>query len=68
MKDSLEPLAQDPQVLYYDRRGHGRGDYSSAEFWNLRTWADDPRRLCDAPLRRSAGLAATRRPPSRGAT
>jgi alpha-beta hydrolase superfamily lysophospholipase len=35
-------------VLYFDLRGHGRSDDSSAEFWNLRTWADDLRRLCDA--------------------
>ena len=48
MKDSLAPLAEDLQVLYYDQRGHGRSDHSSAEFWNLRTWADDLRRLCDA--------------------
>jgi proline iminopeptidase len=48
MKDGLAPLAEDLQVLYYDQRGHGRSDHSSAEFWNLRTWADDLRRLCDA--------------------
>jgi pimeloyl-ACP methyl ester carboxylesterase len=47
MKESLAPLAEDSQVLYYDQRGHGRSDHSSAEFWNLRTWADDLRRLCD---------------------
>jgi pimeloyl-ACP methyl ester carboxylesterase len=38
MKDSLAPLAEDLQVLYYDQRGHGRSDHSSAEFWNVRTW------------------------------
>ena len=48
LKDGLAPLAEDLQVLYYDQRGHGRSDHSSAEFWNLRTWADDLRRLCDA--------------------
>jgi proline iminopeptidase len=48
LKDSLAPLGEDLQVLYYDQRGHGRSDHSSAEFWNLRTWADDLRRLCDA--------------------
>ena len=48
MKDSLQPLAEDVQVVYYDQRGHGRSDHSSAEYWNLRTWADDLRRLCDA--------------------
>jgi pimeloyl-ACP methyl ester carboxylesterase len=35
-------------VVYFDLRGHGRSDRSSAEFWNMRTWADDLRRLCDA--------------------
>jgi pimeloyl-ACP methyl ester carboxylesterase len=48
MKEGLAPLTEDFQVLYYDQRGHGRSDHSSAEFWNLRTWADDLRRLCDA--------------------
>jgi len=48
MKSALAPLADDFQILYPDLRGHGRSDHSSAEFWNLRTWADDLRRLCDA--------------------
>jgi pimeloyl-ACP methyl ester carboxylesterase len=48
VKSALGPLAEDFQVLYFDLRGHGRSDRSSAEFWNLRTWADDLRRLCDA--------------------
>lgn len=48
MKAGLAPLAQQVQVVYYDQRGHGRSDHSTAEFWNLRTWADDLRRLCDA--------------------
>ena len=48
VKSALEPLADDFQVLYFDLRGHGRSDRSSAEFWNMRTWADDLRRLCDA--------------------
>ena len=48
LKGSLAALGEDLQVLYYDQRGHGRSDYSSAQFWNLRTWADDLRRLCDA--------------------
>jgi len=48
LKDGLAPLAEDLQVLYYDQRGHGRSDHGSAESWNLRTWADDLRRLCDA--------------------
>ena len=48
VKSALEPLAADFQVLYFDLRGHGRSDRSSAESWNMRTWADDLRRLCDA--------------------
>ena len=48
VKSALGPLAEDFQVVYFDLRGHGRSDHSSAEFWNLRTWADDLRRLCDA--------------------
>lgn len=43
-----DALAEDFQILYFDLRGHGRSDHSSAEFWNMRTWADDLRRLCDA--------------------
>jgi pimeloyl-ACP methyl ester carboxylesterase len=48
VKSALEPLAGDFQVLYFDLRGHGRSDRSSARSWNMRTWADDLRRLCDA--------------------
>jgi pimeloyl-ACP methyl ester carboxylesterase len=48
VKSALGPLAEDFQVLYFDLRGHGRSDHSSAKFWNVRTWADDLRRLCDA--------------------
>jgi pimeloyl-ACP methyl ester carboxylesterase len=48
VKSALAPLAEDFQILYFDLRGHGRSDHSSAEFWNMRTWADDLRRLCDA--------------------
>lgn len=48
MKTSLAPLTGQVQVLFYDQRGHGRSDYSSAANWNLPTWADDLRRLCDA--------------------
>ena len=48
LKSTLAPLAEDFQILYFDLRGHGRSDRSSAESWNLRTWADDLRRLCDA--------------------
>jgi pimeloyl-ACP methyl ester carboxylesterase len=48
LKAELAPLTKHIQVLYYDQRGHGRSDRSSPEFWNLPTWADDLRRLCDA--------------------
>ena len=48
VKSALGPLAGDVQVVYFDLRGHGRSDRSSAEFWDLRSWADDLRRLCDA--------------------
>ena len=48
VKSALGPLAEDFQVVYFDLRGHGRSDHSSAESWNLRSWADDLRRLCDS--------------------
>jgi pimeloyl-ACP methyl ester carboxylesterase len=48
MKAGLAPLAERVQVLYYDQRGHGRSDHGTPESWNLQTWADDLRRLCDA--------------------
>lgn len=44
----LAPLAEHVRVIFFDQRGHGRSDHSTAGFWNLRTWADDLRRLCDA--------------------
>jgi pimeloyl-ACP methyl ester carboxylesterase len=48
LRAELAPLAKHVQVLYYDQRGHGRSDHCTSEFWNLRTWAYDLRRLCDA--------------------
>ena len=48
VKSALGPLAEDFQVLYFDLRSHGRSEHSSAEFWNLRIWADDLQRLCDS--------------------
>ena len=45
VKSALGPLAEDFQIVYFDLRGHGRSDHSSPEFWNMRTWADDLRRL-----------------------
>jgi pimeloyl-ACP methyl ester carboxylesterase len=47
MKAGLAPLAAHLQILHYDQRGHGRSDRSTPEFWNLRTWANDLRLLCD---------------------
>ncbi len=47
LKDALTPLAKRFQILFYDQRGHGRSDHSTAEFWNQQTWATDLRRLCD---------------------
>lgn len=47
MKEGLAPLAERVQILYYDQRGHGRSDHGTPESWNLQTWADDLRRLCD---------------------
>jgi pimeloyl-ACP methyl ester carboxylesterase len=47
LKAELSPLADHLQVLYYDQRGHGRSDHCTPDSWNLRTWADDLRRLCD---------------------
>jgi pimeloyl-ACP methyl ester carboxylesterase len=44
----LAPLAEHVQLVFYDQRGHGRSDHGTAESWNLRTWADDLRRLCEA--------------------
>ncbi|MGD0559873.1 MAG: hypothetical protein ABSA93_33505 [Streptosporangiaceae bacterium] len=35
-------MVGDFQVLYFDLRGHGRSDRSSAGSWNMRTWADGP--------------------------
>lgn len=60
VKSALEPLAGDFQVLYFDLRGHGRSDRSSAGSWNMRTWAGDLRRLCDAlGLRKPAVLGSS---------
>lgn len=47
LKDALAPLADRFQLLFYDQRGHGRSDHSTAEFWNQRTWATDLKELCD---------------------
>jgi proline iminopeptidase len=48
LKETLAPLTDDFQIVFYDQRGHGRSDLSTAEFWNQRTWATDLKELCDA--------------------
>ena len=35
------------QIVYFDLRGHGRSDVWEPASWNLDTWADDVRALCD---------------------
>jgi pimeloyl-ACP methyl ester carboxylesterase len=47
IKSGLAPLADHFQILFYDQRGHGSSDHGTCEFWNLRTWARDLKRLCD---------------------
>lgn len=41
-------LAGVAQVVYLDQRGCGRSDRSEPSRWNLATWADDVRAVCDA--------------------
>ncbi|HXS63875.1 MAG TPA: alpha/beta hydrolase [Streptosporangiaceae bacterium] len=48
LKAALAPLADRLHIVFYDQRGHGRSDASTPECWNLPTWANDLRRLCDA--------------------
>lgn len=60
LKDTLAPLADHLQILFYDQRGHGRSDHSTSEFWNQRTWATDLKRLCDTVgLRRPVVLGSS---------
>jgi pimeloyl-ACP methyl ester carboxylesterase len=47
VKSALGPLEDHLQILYFDLRGHGRSDRGSPDGWNMQTWADDLRRLCD---------------------
>ncbi|HTY18704.1 MAG TPA: alpha/beta fold hydrolase [Myxococcota bacterium] len=47
-KPSFSVLADAAQLVYYDHRGNGRSDRSSAERWNLAQWGDDVVALCDA--------------------
>jgi pimeloyl-ACP methyl ester carboxylesterase len=48
LKAALAPIVERVQIIFYDQRGHGRSDRSTADCWNLPTWANDLRRLCDA--------------------
>jgi proline iminopeptidase len=47
-RDSLTPLADVAQLIFFDMRGHGRSDVSDAEHWTLNQWADDVVGLCAA--------------------
>jgi pimeloyl-ACP methyl ester carboxylesterase len=47
-KPHLVPLAAHAQLVFYDHRGQGRSDPSGPERWNLDTWIDDFRALCEA--------------------
>jgi pimeloyl-ACP methyl ester carboxylesterase len=48
-KDVSGPrLAEVAQVVYVDQRGDGRSDRSTPASWNLDTWAEDLRCLCEA--------------------
>jgi pimeloyl-ACP methyl ester carboxylesterase len=47
-KPHLVPLAENAQLVFFDHRGQGRSDPSEPERWNLDTWIDDFRALCEA--------------------
>jgi pimeloyl-ACP methyl ester carboxylesterase len=48
-REHLGPALRDVgQVLYVDLRGHPRSDRSTAEHWNLDTWAEDLAALLEA--------------------
>jgi|SRR5580700_1571515 pimeloyl-ACP methyl ester carboxylesterase len=64
VKSALGLLAEDFQVVYFDLRGHGRSDHSSAEFWNMRTWAD-ARSGCASRWSSAAASAASWRSATR---
>lgn len=46
-KPFMDDYAEFAQLIYYDHRGNGRSDRSTADKWNLNQWADDLRGLCD---------------------
>jgi proline iminopeptidase len=47
-KPLLSPLAKHAQIIYLDHRGNGRSDRDRPENWNLATWAEDVKGLCEA--------------------
>jgi pimeloyl-ACP methyl ester carboxylesterase len=48
-KPAFEPFADIAQVVMVDHRGQGRSDgWDDPDSWDLDTWADDVRDLCDA--------------------
>jgi proline iminopeptidase len=46
-KPELSRLAEVAQLVYLDHRGNGRSDRGDPDSWNLETWADDVKGLCD---------------------
>src|SRR5580700_5534561 len=46
-KPEYGQLADVAQVVYLDHRGNGRSDRDDPSKWNLDSWADDVKGLCD---------------------
>ena len=47
-KPEYSQLADVAQLVYLDHRGNGRSSRNDPGSWNLDTWADDVKGLCDA--------------------
>lgn len=47
-RPAFDALGDVAQVVYVDHRGQGRSAHDAPERWNLATWGDDVRALCDA--------------------
>jgi pimeloyl-ACP methyl ester carboxylesterase len=47
LRYQLTRLADVAQVIVPDQRGHGHSDYGTAQTWNVATWAEDVKNLCD---------------------
>lgn len=47
-KPQYGQLADMAQLVYLDHRGNGRSDRNDPSTWNLDSWADDVKGLCDA--------------------